>query len=775
MALEDVVFGFAKFRAHIWPAVHQTVFSDVPRRYWTMDGLPAKAGEFSPFFADNGTEQVWSREADLKRFMAQMESNIDTHTILTGPSGSGKSTFLRRVVKPVLGDDLIFNSSYLDFTKTFINIIPAPAHLVPRKLELEQAIAAFLEKPIKLSINKVLQDNTVFAIPKELVEIGDTAEAFIRDALRRRPRTYFVFDQIERFLSDLKHLQYQPEEAARTLSVYIVIRVFKTLRQLKNTRTIFAIRADFLFASIDFLTYSLDKLEDADDIFRYFYFDGINASSSPNAVEQQIRPQYERINSPASWEEFVKFTALTSKSVSNTFLTQLSGYMLENFGATDSRVAEIISTDGSTPDDFLEIFFEHLIAGFHQTQRRMVSHDIFKAVVLTIAVENRTSGDAITNERISRLSHIPRRYVDPVVQYLLSRNVVKPESFEGKKYIRFSHDLLFDHVVDSPEFQGRDDLHKGMERLAEQRIPTDKLIDVRTYGDFLNELRHFKIPAIAMLIYWLFAGALTISSTMQVLPLSDELKKWLPWSQTSCEALYGAYNRVIDLLPGSIKSLFAVTECASIGYYSAAIAIMHIAWLWYIYKLTQGYFQYVFARKDEPGAVGQQDNRQQRSPKQATRPQLRQEPMLNRMAMLLVPLGTTFGILVGFAPNLSIIPLTVVGLWMSLLLVIVAHRVGPTTPFGKMNRSWALRTTINMVMTALLLVSVNSLMVSTLPAFVEARREMEPYLFGGNPTIITFWLTSVFLCWFLTHIAPEQQSAISMASRLTQFDVTRNR
>jgi hypothetical protein len=287
----------------------------------------------------------------------------------------------------------------------------------------------------------------------------------------------------------------------------------------------------------------------------------------------------------------------------------------------------------------------------------------------------------------------------------------------------------------------------GMERLAEQRVSTRRLIDVPTYGNFLKELRHLQVPAVAMLIYWLFAGALTISSTMQVLPLSDELKKWLPWSRTGCEVLFGAYNHLINWLPGPIKSFFVVTDCSSIGYYAAAIAIMHVAWLWYIYKLTQGYFQYVFVGK----------------------------PMLRRMAVLLVPLGTTFGILVGFSPNLSVIPLTVVGLWMSLLLVIVAHRVGPITPFGKMNRSWALRTSINMVLTALLLVSLNSFMVSTLPAYVDARREMESYLFGGNPTIITFWLMSVFLCWFLTHISPEQQSAISMAARLTQFDVTRNR
>jgi hypothetical protein len=74
-----------------------------------------------------------------------------------------------------------------------------------------------------------------------------------------------------------------------------------------------------------------------------------------------------------------------------------------------------------------------------------------------------------------------------------------------------------------------------------------------------------------------------------------------------------------------------------------------------------------------------------------------------------------------------------------------------------------------------MLVSLHSFMVSTFPGYVDARRAMESNLFGGNPTIITFSLTSVFLCWFLALISPEQQSAISMAARLTLFDVTRNR
>lgn len=759
MALEEFIGGITRLYTHIWPSIRDKVFSGVPPEYWTMVGLPEKPGEFSPFFSESGPDKVWSRPADLARFHQHMAQNIHSHTILTGPSGSGKSTFLRYIVKPDLKEQLVFVNSYFDITSTFIDSIPfidgllSPPNdkLTSNRMDLDAAISEFLASPINLSINQVLQDTSSFRIsnafklPQALVDIGDHTETFIRQALDGRQMIYFVFDQIERFLSDLKHLQSRRDETTRAVSIYIALRVFKTLRQLPNTRTIFAIRSDFLFASIDFLTYSLDQLDEADAVFRYFFFNSINISTSPKAIHE-IGQQYKQINSPVTWPAFEKFTALNSKSISNTFLTQLSGYMLEHFGASDPRVAKIVSS-GRPPGDFLQIFFEHLIAGFHQAHRGIVNHNIFKAVVLTVAVENRTSGDAITAERISRLSHIPQRFVDPVVTYLLSRHVLRTEASKGTKLVRFSHDLLFDHVVDSPEFQGRDDLHKGMERLAEHKTPDLDMIPVSTYGSFSEELRQLQIPALSQLAYWLFAAALSISSTWPLLPLGSELKKWDPWADAACGWLSETYKHVIATLPGFIRHFFVVTDCKSMGHYAIAIAVMHIAWLWYIYKLDRGYFRYVFFDR----------------------------PVFKAMAAGLVPLGATFGMLVGFSPNLCVIPLTVVGLGMSFLLVVAAYQIGLTFPFGKMNRQWAVRTAMNMIFTALLLVNLHSFMVSTHPAYSVARDDMKSDIFLGlgDPAIIIFWMTSFFLCWFLMHISPEQQSAISMAARLTQFDVTR--
>ena len=131
----------------------------------SMQGLPEKTGQFSPFFSDDVAETIWSREKDWVRFQKQMKLNVRTHTILTGPSGSGKSTFLKRVVQPKLPKRLIFNSSYFDFISTFLNMIPVPTAMAGRRSRLEKEIKDFLKTPIELSLSRVLQDTSEFPVP----------------------------------------------------------------------------------------------------------------------------------------------------------------------------------------------------------------------------------------------------------------------------------------------------------------------------------------------------------------------------------------------------------------------------------------------------------------------------------------------------------------------------------------------------------------------------------------------------------------------------------
>lgn len=726
-----------------WPNYRNKHVLNIPQKYLTMKGLPDQTGMFSPFFTDGDTKEPWPRDNDWNRFESAMAANKQAHTLLAGPSGSGKSTFLERIVKARIPEaQIVSSNSYFKFISTILHQLPH--HPKEEELSgLEDEVDAFLKSvPADLSIDRAFQE--AYQLPKPnapLAVMGNRVTKYVEETLAGKPLTYFVFDQIERFLSQLKHLQSQPRHASEAASLFIVIQVLKTLRRLDNTRTIFSIRADALFDTIDFLAYSLDDVKDADTKFQYFYFNGINLTTSPKAVNQ-IGDNYKGL--PVDWVRFKAFTSLNTKTMSNTFLTQLSGYMLENFHETDTRVVEIMRDETKSPSDLLPIFFEHLIAGFHQSPDGLISHDIFKAVVLTIALENHC-GEAITQERISRLSHIPESYVEPVVKYLLGRNVLKPDRHLGKDWVRFSHDLLFNHIVEAPEFQGRDDLHKGVERLVEYRIPTDDLINVRSYGDFWKELRRWKLPALSMVLYWAFALVLVISSTLQLLPANSAT----PWLNATCNSLFKGYNWAIHLAP-SLDRLLSVTGCAPLGHYAAAIAVMHSVWLWYIYKLDRGYLRYVFS----------------------------DSPWCRRFSAALVPAGSLLGICVGFAPNLCVVPITFIGLLMAILLLFAARQNGWTSPFGQANRDWGTRTIVNMILTTVLMVNLHSFMLSPLYAYVDAREAMESEwifrILHLSPEDAVFWGTAIFLIWFWWHIRPVHQSAISMAARLTQFDVGRN-
>ena len=200
-------------------------------------------------------------------------------------------------------------------------------------------------------------------------------------------------------------------------------------------------------------------------------------------------------------------------------------------------------------------------------------------------------------------------------------------------------------------------------------------------------------------------------------------RRILQVSLRSCNIVFKGYNAIMDgivyLMP-FLEPLFSVTECAAIGHYAAAIAIMDIVWLWYIYKLDRGYFQYVFFDK----------------------------PLFRALSTALVPIGAVLGMLVGFSPNLCVVPITAIGVWMAGLLLAVARQNDRTSKFGELNWESGKRTAIDMVLTTLLMVNLHSFMVSTMSVYVDARQAMESErIFSlASPAITIFWGTCTSWC-----------------------------
>jgi hypothetical protein len=699
-----------------------------------LKGLPDEPRTFDPFLSarkgkTDGGVGVWQRDGDVERLRAHLKEHTSTHLILTGPSGAGKTVFLTQIVKARYLGSFVEVSKYSNFLSTLISQIPCDRpDLIDRRTSLDNSLQAYIETAKPIFVGKVLQDRA--ALVKNdvvLAKITDEISQFITDAMATRPLTLFVFDQIERFLLDVKYKLAHASEDVLGYEIYFLIIALSTLRGLDNVRTVFSIRADALYASVDFLSYSLNDSSEADRIFRYMYFGGINIKDADRGVIAKIQLQFDDIaDGILTWREVSNFLSLQSRSISNTFFIQLTGYLIEHFSDTDQRIKEVVKKPGD-PGELLPIFFEQLLAGYHHRYPGTINYDVLRVIILTIAIENRSTGDPVTPDRISKLAHLPVNYVRPVVAYLLSIGVVRSDA-KGDRAIRFAHDMLFDHIVQADGFIVRDDLQKAIERLSERR--SRDLNAIEGYGRVLTDARDFDVGALAVLAFGLYGAVVCLTSWGVG---GDAIK-----SSAVCDAIHGFWSWLFS-------TRVHVEECSALKWYYPAIFVADLAWISYMYKLDKGYFRNIFH------GFG----------------------LLRRASTAVTIIAAVLGIAASFTPVLTVVPITVCGLLLAALLFVVRAVEGSDSQFSKSNKEWAYRTTLNMLFVNIL-IPLHLFMVTDTAVYRSAREAMDATLHLSTKNL-TFWLTAIFLLWFWMHVRPDQQSEVSIATRLASRGPSRGR
>jgi hypothetical protein len=189
----------------------------VPTRFLKMKGLTDEIRRFDPFLSsrDDQTQGAafWTRNEDLRRFDSYIETPPTVGTdyanvslIVAGPSGAGKTIFLTRVVRPQYPERFVLISEYSDFFSTLINKIPCPTNeLIDARTYLAGDFDAFARNAKAISIGQIL-DNSESLLKEDshLSELSERTNEFVRTALEGRETTLFVFDQIERFLVDVR-------------------------------------------------------------------------------------------------------------------------------------------------------------------------------------------------------------------------------------------------------------------------------------------------------------------------------------------------------------------------------------------------------------------------------------------------------------------------------------------------------------------------------------------------------------------------------------------
>lgn len=718
--------------------------------------------QFDPF----NVKSLWSRKKELERFNKHLQKCEKFHLILAGPSGSGKTVFLNEIIKPQYGERFIGIAVYNKFLDDLVRNIPCPETYDAEKHDIADRIKDRLKNAKSRPITEAFGNK----FPDEgLVVLVKNAQNFIERALAEysagddsEKLILFVFDQIERFLSNIKFYVAHSSDDVVANEIYCLIQVLKTLRKIPNARTIFVIRQDILFESIDFLTYSLDEPSKADCVLKYMYFYGIN-SEDPAAI-RDVDTQFNnaKITSIFPVGDLRAFLSLDSRSAANTFSIQLTGYMLENFYGTDDVQQELFFDKTGqlksdvTPRNLLPLFFDELIAGFRRKYPITISYDMLRVVMLTIAIENKATGNPISNRKIALLAHVPKSYVETAAKYLEDIGVLVPDfvndGTKNEKAVRFAHDILFDHILESEKFFVQDgirmnaELRVNVERLSERRAKETNLTPVDRFGhvwdDAINSIKckYCEPGAIAVAFFIVYGAVISLTA-------------WDPnfggfHTAIVCETIRTGWFNFWSWShwPFSVH----VDTCDQMKWYYPVVYIMDSAWVSFIYKLDRGYFQHV----------------------------LHERRCLAYFSRALPILGVFLGVATRFTPVFILVPLLVVGLIMAYLLIRVKIP------------HWGWRTFWNMIFAAFL-IPIHWFMVTDVTVYKAARHAIDitlqyypsTYLTPITGIIfdaltvknITFLLTGGSLLWFLIHIRPEQQSEVSHAARLAAYDAKRSK
>lgn len=751
-------------------------------------GLPKEQTIFRPFAVDvdGGREnEFFERNEEYNKFSKYLRRTINSHTILTGPSGAGKTYFMYKIVQNCNDYKFCFVNKYDNLIANIVYSFSWPdAGLVQRDDFLEE-ISEYNSRHRGTTVASVLLKPSRYIREFENDVWYEKFTNYINMAFLDDVVHLIVFDQMERFLASLSNEKSTDETSGLGLSgidIVILFAILRLFRSKNNVHTVFIIRSDALNKAIDFLSCTADvflnnshcpKLSEAsaekecmdnkdcdDRLLAYYYFNGVNIHNAPGAV-QQIRSRFEiaRGGTAIDWDAFVKFTNISSPNKSNTFMIQMTGYMIEHFGREDGRVSRIIS-ENKDLYKIMPVFFEHLISGFYKNHPKLMKVDIFKAILLTISIENKRAGEAITRKRAAGLCHLPISYIDAVFEYLLSTHVVIPDVVEeekGKKEpgIRFVHDKLFDHIIQAEEFTLRPNLLKAIERLSERKIPTNRLLTVDGFGSLWD----FNFISVILYVFFVWGAVIIVSAYTPFLensaiPVMREISRWL-----------------LDTIGYPLSMLGIDTsqsKTSIVQRYYPFIYLSHVFWISYMYYLYKGYFKYA----------------------------MRASRAVHVAAMSLPVIGVTLGIEMSFSPQLYVFPITIVGLVMGFILMVFSFGFKKNILFGRLNWLWGKRTALNMFFVSLLYF-LFKFMISSSSGAVGARNEINKNFSGANEALqllinrspdwlrnympgeltiefLTFLFSGCLLIWFWIHIRLEQQSEISMADRLATYDRVRN-
>lgn len=686
------------------------------RRVSRLSPLPSTMGKFNPFGGRSSSwASIWPRQQETATVVSRIKALAHSHLIISGPSGAGKSTLVERLVIPELTADYT-TRVIREYEGLVVRLIEQEAYSPSQQRDL---IARYLKISKESAGQNPALGATPFSPSTEIACLWTDVERFFAESFQNGKPRCFVFDQVERYLN--QYSSGNSDNRPPDYELFFVIKFLRMCRQSPDIRTIFVIRSDDLYESIEFLE-NLATESQPNSRFDYFLCPGINMVTAPEGV-QAIRASFSSLNlGPVATQKFDAICHLEDRGQSNTFLTQMVGFVVEHFYRTDTLVKNMLD-ERLERTLSLRYYFNHFLNDFIREGSSYEALSVIKSVLFCISVENLVTGRGPSAERVAALTHMPTATVQEAISFAVAHGVIYEEFIDGAPTYLIVHDIVRDYVRENEQFTLHPILKDAMRGLIENRVPTAKLTKIDSQADVVRDL--WERPNLGIYAIWSFFVFGIVKA------------KW--------ELVCAGANNWFSFIPGN-------RDCHFVSRYYLAVYISHVVWLIFIYHIDRDQLRYVLKSRS-----------------------------LKVISALMPAIGAALAIVMSNSATLFILPIVSVGLIMGTLLllgVLDGSFVGAEVAD---RARWGMRTLANMVITSCLIGITCLIFWDTAVAhqfWDQVGQSVGRSISFGTVSVDAVAVSWIYLVcfvmiYFWTHIRPEQQSRVSSAARLASYDRAR--
>lgn len=577
---------------------------------------PIESKHFYPFLHLEGnsttlTEHRIARTQEAQRLLSTVFTHSEKHAVLIGDSGVGKSTLVRFDLPALAKLTILEYSEYPGLARIFVGDL------------LKHFAANSGQTPLASACNAATNAITKYSGAEgERETLTSVFYRCLDAALVAQPNDLLlVFDQSERLFTQLSEDE-ASSSPQRHRRAQITGALLEAVRRNSRVSSLFVVRSDHAsqaLARLSDIAHGGDGSVDQAVVTHILH--GLNTTTHAE-LDTVLASKFASIDANLDFDRLQSMLGLRAPSKSNTFMLQLTGYMIEHF-LKDSEIRAMARGELRDHNLPLRKYFSILKSEYCYDRGSKDAAKALDLVAYTIASENIQSAQAITEREILLLSHTTIDEVSSALEFLVRKGVVVATTKDGVEGYRIVHDKIADYLLTAEGLTVRPELKEAIAQFTEAGVKKDDMLEpepVHHIFDFFTNFQQINFAQISIAIMILFCAARLI------------------WPAEVLDLMRPLNAQIERLIPGAVDE-------ENIGFWLyLPIFITQFCWVTFMYYLDRAYFKLVFKNR---------------------------RPGLRIISVLSSPLGALLGCAFAFAPSLFIWPIILGG--SGLALVYFAH------------------------------------------------------------------------------------------------------